>query len=326
MMAALAGLTAAWLAAADAAGPAAQQQQPPLQQQPFCSPQNLASVPMSTMPNGTVRVPVWLNGHSLDMEVDTGSATSSLGAERARAFAFTIERARVPMSFINDAAMWTYTKVDQMQLGNSVARDVSLYIAPPQGMLPDAGGLIGQDIMTGYDVEFDFAAGRFQMFMPDNCSVPPVTWTHGPYAEVPLTVWPDGHVTLPATLDGAAVDATLDTGSPRSTISLEKARDLFSWDDDDPRLVRTNSELIASGMAVPIYRFPFRELSFAGVRIDNPAIDVVPQTSNPDIDVLPQKTIGLRPPLVLGMSVLRRLHLYIGYKAQKLYLTDAEAR
>jgi hypothetical protein len=98
-------------------------------------------------------------------------------------------------------------------------------------------------------------------------------------------------------------------------MSLDKARALFSWSDDDSRVVRQETERINAGAAVPVYRFPFKTLSFEGV-----------QVNNPDINIIPQKSFGPGPALILGMSTLRHLHLYIGYKAQKLYLTAAEAR
>ena len=99
-------------------------------------------------------------------------------------------------------------------------------------------------------------------------------------------------------------------------MSLEAARDLFRWPDENPRLTRAKPAHINGGALVPVYRYPFASLTFEGI-----------QVTNPDIDIIPKKNYDERAaPVILGVSVLRQLHLYIGYKAQKLYLTAAEAR
>ena len=71
--------------------------------------------------------------------------------------------------------------------------------------------------------------------------------------------------------------------------------------------------------AAPIYDFPFGMLNFEGIAIRNPKIHLIPgQNFDPhgrdDTSV------------ILGMSVLRQLHLYVAYDEQKLYLTAAEAQ
>jgi hypothetical protein len=64
-----------------------------------------------------------------------------------------------------------------------------------------------------------------------------------------------------------------------------------------------------------MYRFPFDTLSFEGVTVQNP-----------DIDIIPGETYGkLNPQLIIGINVLRQLRVYIAYKEQTLYLTSAEA-
>lgn len=289
------------------------QTSPPAQQP--CLLRQFASLPMTTPPNSTVSIPVSLNGHPVDMEVDTGSVASSVSMERAEEFGLKAKLGRITLFFMNNVPMPFYTKLDTVQLGQATAANVILYLTPPRILSPDVSGLFGPDFMSGYDVEFDFAAGTFKLFLPNSCPQAPVYWTHDAYAELPMTVARDDHISVPAQLDGVPINVIVDTGSPRSTMNLDQARELFAWGADDPKLVQEKPRQVNGGAAVAIYRYPFRTISFEGI-----------QVSNPDIDIIPRKNFVPGPTLVLGMSVLRQMHLYIGYQARKLYVTAAEAR
>jgi predicted aspartyl protease len=281
---------------------------------PSCSLARFASLPMRTAPDGTVSIPVALDGHPVQMEVDTGSIVSSMAMDRAREFGLKMRPAPAILYFMNNVPMALTSMLETVQLEQATAHDVMFYLSPPRLFSPDVSGLFGPDFMRNYDVDFDFAGGNFSLFMPNTCAAAPVYWTREPYAELPLAVAHNGHISAHATLDGAALDVEIDTGSPRSTMGLGQAKDIFGWRDDDPRLVKRRSERMNGGAEIPVYHYPFAALTFEGI-----------QVNNPDIDLVPDKSLGRGSPAIIGMSILRQLHVYIGYTAGKLYLTAAEA-
>jgi hypothetical protein len=67
-----------------------------------------------------------------------------------------------------------------------------------------------------------------------------------------------------------------------------------------------------------IYRYPFSTLALQGVTVNNPEIDLVPQSAF--------FRDGRGPQLLLGIGVLRQLHIYVAYDEQVLYVTPAEAQ
>jgi hypothetical protein len=84
---------------------------------------------------------------------------------------------------------------------------------------------------------------------------------------------------------------------------------------------------IAGGSTANIYRRRFKKLELDGVVISDPLITLVPNSMGPppapaagsffwETDELQ----GL-PDLILGMSVLSKLHVYIAYKERTLYLS-----
>jgi hypothetical protein len=100
-------------------------------------------------------------------------------------------------------------------------------------------------------------------------------------------------------------------------MSLDDAQDTFAIRDNDSRLKGARQENINGGAATTISTFPFSTLSFQGVTI-----------SNPQIDLIPKKNFGgeRHVDVVLGANVLRQLRMYIDYPQNKIYLTGAEAK
>ena len=71
------------------------------------------------------------------------------------------------------------------------------------------------------------------------------------------------------------------------------------------------------GRPVKAYATTFKTLTIGGVTIPGPRMELVEGRNFLGHDFAA---------LVLGNDVLSRFHLYIAYRQQKLYLTDADAR
>ena len=284
-------------------------------QPPVCTVGEYTVLPMETEVDGTIAVAVTANGRPLTLMVDTGSIFSSLTFVAASELGLREYASAFRGEFLNGIQTSTFTQVESFKLG-AVPYGKTGFILAPSGLVdPNLSGLLGPDLLKQFDVEFDFAAGKLHLLAPNTCPVAPVYWTHDPYAQAPMTVDSYMHIRVAAQLDGKPVNIAIDTGSGRSTMSLEAARSLFGWADNDPKLKSLRSERINGGEAVPMWHYPFTALTFEGV-----------QVANPDIDLIPQKNFGEKASqIVLGMSVLRQLHLYVAYKSQTLYLTAAEA-
>ena len=179
----------------------------------------------------------------------------------------------------------------------------------PEGHLP--GGrrrTLSPDIMAGYETEFDFANNKFNLYSRDHCPGKVVYWTTSPYAVVPMRMPDNLHIDLDVMLDGKPFRAVLDTGSSRSVVRMEAAQSAFGIKDDDPGLKPLND-------SKRFYSYPFKTLSLEGLTINNPALLVAPRST--------VRMSDSDPEIILGMGVLRQLHLFIAYGEQKLYITPA---
>jgi predicted aspartyl protease len=290
-------------------------EEPPKQ---ICEMKELVSLDADTLPSGAIAIPVAVNGKPAVFEVDTGSVYSSMTVETAEQLGVKLKATQLGGEFMNGVGTNAFAYLDSFAIGLLHSdRRWPLIVAPNQITPADISGLLGPDIMRGYDVEFDFFRGKFNIFAHNTCP-DPVYWTRTGSAIVPMELDSAGHIVVDASLDGKPVRILLDTGSPESVMSLEAARKLFGWSDNDARVRYVRTTPINGGADTPFYAFPFVSLNLEGLVVKNPKIQLIPQV-NYDPHDRPDAEI------VLGMSVLRHLHLYVAYGEQKLYLTDAEA-
>jgi len=275
---------------------------------------------MDTLPSGEFAVPATLNSKPFRLLVDTGSDSSSISSDVAEQLGIPKNFNPFGGAFLNNAATNYYSIISSISFGNLHSSAQWPFIIDPDAILmPDMNGLLGADVMSNYDIELDFLGGKMNFFAPNQC--PTKTYWAGPadYAEMPITLDRASHVVVDATLDGKPVKVFLDTGSPTSIMSLDAARSLFDWDEKDPRLKYAKTIAMNGGAATPFYKFPFATLNFGGVAVLNPKIDLVPRANfNPH---------GRdNAEIVLGMSVIRQMHLYISYKGKQLFVTGAEVQ
>ena len=282
-----------------------------------CSLVLLATLPLETHPRGNVSVPASVNGKPVTLAVDTGSFISALGFSTATSLQLPLNARAGLGSYENDVPVLFYVQTDTFQLGPTSGNGLQFFVVPSHFLGPGVSGLLGPDIMKNFDIELDFAGGKFNLFAPNTCPAPPVYWTHEPFAEVAMKLDRDWKVVVPALLDGRPVTVILDTGASRSLMSFSQAQGLFGWQEGDPNLKGLNIDI--NGRPASVYRYRFSTLTFDGIEVAYPDIDMA-QGKNFDDHGRDDAQI------VLGMSVLRQLHPYIAYKAQKLYLTAAEAR
>jgi hypothetical protein len=189
------------------------------------------------------------------------------------------------------------------------------FLVAPDRLLPsDAIGNVQPHAVWPYDVEIDFLKGKLNLFLTNQCPGHVVYWTKEAYATVPMQVDGSGHITVQAMLDGKPIDALIDTGSQNSFISLKAASHILDIDEATAGVKSLGHVIINNDVDAKRYRYPFKALTFQGIAIANPKIEINDTGHDSRQD-----------PLVLGIGVLRQFHLFIAYDENKLYLTPAEA-
>lgn len=284
---------------------------------PSCQLHRQADLDMYADTLGRPAIPVDINGNRKTFLIDTAGIFSMVTPETVSSANLRTKQAKVPLVLVNGDRPQKMAIAENLTIGTITLSQVPLPVIPESMSFGNSAGQISGDILHVFDNEFDFAAARFSLFLPDTCGARHAYWTQGSYGEVPFKKLPKGvqnlewHITIPAKLDGIDIWVTINTGTTTSFMIADKTRLTLAkkiWKQHNPDAKKLP----------PAYMYPFQALSIGNVTIYNP--DIMLLTGNaPDWK-------KAKPELILGMSVLSQLHLYISYKDKKVYLTSASTK
>jgi predicted aspartyl protease len=273
----------------------------------------VAMLDMGTDSSGSVYVPMIIGGQSVNMLIDTGGIFSMLTEDSVQRLGLKkLPAFDASVVMFGGKRITQYTEAHDVSLGGLKAASMPMQVLPTGALVGETGGIIAPNILRSYDDDFDFANAKFRLFSPDHCPGKVVYWTAGGYAEIPFTLDREGHIDLPVQIDGKSIRATLDTGAWRSAMSLQTARHMFHIDENDPKLTAAPGVSSWHGL-----HYPFEKLTLDDVAVEHPDLVLISDDAS--------HFYGDSPKLLLGMGILRQLHLYIAYREKKLYVTAASA-
>jgi predicted aspartyl protease len=286
-----------------------------------------ASVDLVPQPNREM-VPVAVNGLSRLFLLDTDGVATQISPKVVQALKLSIKTGATPLFDVSGNVSTAYAKIDTFGFGGMTGSGVYLRIAPNN--LVD--GILAPDVLKRSDVEMDFAGQKLNFFQPDHCPGKVVYWPHGDVAQISIVLADQKSIKVPVTLDGQSFLATIDTGANNTFINANMALASFGLAPGSPGVEPAGS--VNNGLAV--YAHTFSSLALDGVTIKNPRIFIMPDKVSgaaKEFGALPYlsgavpafapKHVGL-PELLLGMDVLKYLHLYFAFQEHNLYVTAGE--
>lgn len=296
-------------------------------QEPSCRSNPLASLALTFDETGRPFIPVSIQGHGERFLVDTGASYGMLSWQTAAALG--LQRFPAPRHvfyMMNGTSMEYYSTAHDVELGAIKLDSKPFLIMPPTWNDEGVTGSIAPDTLSHFDVDFDFGGGRINLIAPDSCD-DAVTWTRGPRVALPLRIDRTGTLHVTATLDGQEIDAIIDTGSGASVLRADEANAVLGHTLDDSDLVKVGT---GPSNGWNTYRHTFKQLSIGGIVVRDPDLlimtDKLSQVHEPDEVNKGFRIVGMQAPaLIIGMNVLRQLHIYIAYKQNLLYATAADA-
>jgi len=286
-----------------------------------CKLKRAAALDMQIDEAGGATIPVTIGGQDMRMLIDTAGAFSLMKPSVVEKL--KLEQKSLPpeqryaLMLYGHEFLNHYVDAKDIVIGHMPTVPHKQFVLLPENRLPpEISGTIAPDFLQFFDADFDFANEKFNLFLQKHCLGQVVYWAdEGSYAVVPITLDATEHIDLPVELDGHRIKATLDTGSSRSLFSWDAARRIFDIDEKSPGVKPLGEH--------GVYKYAFKTLTMKG---DSEGVTITVQ--NPDIELVPDKTSGMtysEPLIILGMGILRQLHLYVAYKEKKLYVTPASA-
>lgn len=295
-----------------------------------CALREFASVDL--VPNGAAApvVEAQVGGRTVHLLIDTGGVYSSINKDIADSLGLRAHEAGMTEYGANGARIKSYAEVPDFKLGAIALDKYPMMLRPGSGVANGIDGTLAPDFLSKFEVDLDFAAHKLNLFAVDHCPGKVVYWAKS-YVEIPFKFDDVTHISVPVTLDGHQIAATIDTGSSATLLYDDAAKGLFDLSTSSAGMERIpNAD---SGDLVQ-YRYRFKVLSFEGVAVNNPLIHILPNAANRsfrqdfDSKMDADAIYGVKldsPQMILGMNVLSKLHLFISYKEKKLYLTAADA-
>jgi len=209
-----------------------------------------------------------------------------------------------------------WARADAFTLGAMQTKNLQFVVTDiPQ---PGSGGILSPAFFRRYDIDLNFSAHKFNMFAPAHCKGEVVYWRAPAVSKLPFR-FKNGRIIVRVTVDGREMDATINTGSPRTEMQFDDADSLFYRAPTSSGVTRTDDGLHA---------FDFGVLSFGKVSIRNPHVVLTHSAMAPGAG--PQTGTLLRnfgntanqPGLTIGTDLLKLLHLYIAFGESTLYVTQ----
>lgn len=287
----------------------------PAQAPKLCQLGQTGSLDLATGGEGMVFLPGSVEGHSGKFLVDTGGIGLILGFSTATQLKNGPQRSFGGISMVGGVNLTYGVAARDFNVGTFKISGAYFIVAPDRTLPSYAiGNIQPHSLWTTSDIEIDFWKSKLNLFLPNQCPGHVVYWTHDPYAAVPMKPDVEGHIVVQASLDGKLIDAIIDTGAQKSFLSLRAASHFLDIDESTLGMTSRGKMDINEIVHAKRYHYPFKSLTFEGISI-----------ANPDIEIDDTGSDSKREPLILGIGVLRQLHLFVAYDENKLYLTSAEA-
>jgi Aspartyl protease len=293
-----------------------------------CGPLHPALQLQVDLDSGVPILPVTVNGTPRRFLFDTGGLVQQISPAVVAELSLRTRDSRVKLFDVGGNTSSKVAYVDSFGIGSAKAKDLQFQVSTvPLGKNFD--GILTPSALPMLDVDIDFGTGKFTYFLQDHCPGHVLHWKADKVAAVPITIL-DRHLNVPVTLNGQRFRAMIDTGSSDTLLDLTTAKRVFGLTPESP-------DMTLEGHAnddpdLPIYGHHFTSLAFEGVEIANPRIGLVPDrmTSKDQNNSLETGSHITRaydeiklPEVIIGMNVLKKMHVYIAYKEQNLYITAA---
>jgi len=278
-------------------------------------------------------VPVTLQGQTRYMLLDTGGVMSFIAPGTVAELGLeSVKNSRLRFYDVKGNFVDHTTIVPDFGIGDLKGHNVEFVVSSPDfAGNKDVAGILGPGILRFYDVALDVANRKLTLLSQDHCEGKVIYWKADAVVAIPMEVArASGHIVVPVLLDGHRLNAMIDTGATNSVLNLNVAESDFGLRPKSGPGMAIVGSLGDRGSSI-IYQHTFKSLNFEGLAVANPAIDIIPDLEHGQIGRPPPTGTRINDPgaeqglpdMMIGMDILRHLHLYVAYKEQKLYITPA---
>jgi hypothetical protein len=167
-----------------------------------------------------------INGHPVKVALDTGSDFSMIKPFEAQKLGLSTVEAIAQRAYgIGGDTQISWTHVNELRIGDLTKTSIDVAVAGDRHMDSDVEAVIGDDVLSKADLEFDLAHNAVRMFRPQGCSPPQLVYWGAAYSQAALLPWgrDTAAIQAEAYLNGKRILAEIDSANETSLVSAEAA-------------------------------------------------------------------------------------------------------
>ncbi|HEV2674041.1 MAG TPA: aspartyl protease family protein [Aliidongia sp.] len=295
-----------------------------------CTLKLLASIPAEVTRYNTLVVDVKINDVPVKIRVDTGGVASMVSKKFAERLGMPIEEMPSVLFGLTGKAINQKTRVTTLKMGEAVSRNADFAVMPSGGDGTDGEpvGLFGTDYLQNYDVEFDFAGGKMNLFSPEHCADRVVYWAPE-FFKTKIRYQVGGILHTPLiniAIDGKNMLGIIDTGAPSNMMRMASAEDRFDLSFGSIDTPKVGKAYGIEGVKLDRYEHVFQSMTFGDLTLHNTKIEIAPINSAAHVEKIGshlKESPEDEPDVYVGMNFLTKLHLFISYSENAIYYTIA---
>jgi predicted aspartyl protease len=292
-----------------------------------CKLGQLAELPVTM--RGAPLVPVAINGHATNMLVDTGAWKSSIWRPAAASFGLKIVSAGITTSGAGGRDDASMVDVRDFTLAGYTVHDLTLY-AVGRG---ESGfsGLLGEDLLSKLDVEFDLPAGAIRLIDAKGCEGDQVVYWANSYFMLPLVRPPmnTNFIEAEVVVNGHELLALFDSGASSSTITTDAVKRPGMSPESTPSGAASDRGIAGKSIATEIGTFATvtigqETIQHAPLRIEDLwGADRTTRTGSliARSGIVDPDSPDREPDLVIGADFFKAHRIFIARNRKALYFT-----
>jgi hypothetical protein len=294
-----------------------------------CRLKQVASIPATFTNQGRILLDTMIDDDPEKLILDTGSPFNVLAEAYVERRSMPIIQTRRLGFGLTGKELNRVARISQLTLGKMVARSPVFVVGAIGGDGSKGGpvGLFGTEYLAGYDVEIDPTGGLVNLFQPRHCPGAGLYWANE-YFQIPVSLVDGNHLEVQIEVDGKLLNGIIDTGAPGLTMRLAAADAVFNITADQTagQPHRTTSGM--DGIKIDAFPHTFQSLTFGGITLHNTKVTIADIDQGKGAEYTGTRITGNHAQfdMLIGMSFLRKLHLFIAYSESMVYFTLADEK
>jgi predicted aspartyl protease len=288
-----------------------------------CQLLQIGELPVAMLNNSPV-IPASINGHAVQLLADTGAANSVIWRSAAQELRLEIIQSNTTFYGAGGADAAGVVTVRDFGIAGGTIHNVHLYAAGRGASPGNSAGVLGEDVLSHWDIEFDLSAGKIRLFMPKNCNGDQVVYWAQSYFMTKLigapgnTNWLETNVIL----NGHEVLGMFDSGAALSTVTTQALRQTGINAEVSPVTSTATRGLAGKSIDTATAVFPTLTIgqeSFQNVKLR--IADLFGKNTETTLGSLISHSVIDNPDMIIGADFFMAHRIYVARSQGKIYFT-----